>query len=67
MNKRFIETTLQNGTKLSINLDYVENIYRERLDGKAVVVMVPVDGGQRVFETDEVYRPFMNRVLGETS
>ena len=51
----FLRTTLRNGTSVAINLDHVENVYRDGAN-QAAVVMLPADGGQRVFEVAESYR-----------
>ncbi|KEP67868.1 hypothetical protein DL1_18440 [Thioclava dalianensis] len=51
----FFHTDLRNDTTISINMAQVENIYRDQTS-QAVIVMLPTDCGQRVFEVAESYR-----------
>ena len=59
---KFFNTTLKNGKRIVIALDHVENVHEDE-NGDAIFVMLPANGGQRIFETRTSYDDASNHLL----
>ena len=59
---KFFSTALKDGRRIIVALDHVENVHADAA-GDAVFVMLPADGGQRIFETSRSYEDTAQHLL----